>query len=267
MTQLQEISKKIRKHILKMIFESKSSHIGSSLSIVEILVTLYFNILKIDPKNLSKPNRDRFILSKAHGSSALYAVLAEKDFFPLDYLEKYYVDGGILPGHLDKTSVPGIEFSTGALGHGFSVSIGMAISNKQSKDSGRIFVLIGDGECNEGSIWEGIMLASHLKLNNLTAIVDYNKIQSFGRTNEVINQEPIVDRWKSFGWQVLEVDGHNFNELIDALNSPQDKPKVIISHTVKGKGISFMEDSLEWHYKSPDKDQLEIALKELDDIN
>lgn len=267
MTQLQEISKKIRVHILKMMYQSKSSHIGSSLSIVEILVALYFNILKIDPKNLSKPNRDIFILSKAHGSAALYAVLAEKDFFPLDYLKKYYVNGGILPGHLDKTSAPGIEFSAGALGHGFAVSIGIAISNKQSKDSGRIFVLIGDGECNEGSIWEGAMLAAHLKLNNLTAIVDYNKIQSFGRTNEVINLEPIVDKWKAFGWQVLEVDGHDFNELIDALNSPQDKPKIIISHTVKGKGVSFMEDKLEWHYKSPDKDQLEIALKELDGIN
>ena len=248
-----------------MIFKSKSSHIGSSLSIVEILVTLYFNILKIDQKKLNKSNNDRFILSKAHGSAALYAVLAERDFFPLNYLEKYYSNDGILPGHLDRTSVPGIEFSAGALGHGLSVAIGMSISYKQSKNSGRIFVLIGDGECNEGSIWEGAMLAAHLKLNNLTAIVDYNKIQSFGRTNDVINQEPIIDKWKAFGWNVIEVDGHNFNELIDAFNLEHNKPKVIISHTVKGKGISFMEDKLEWHYKSPNNEQFENALKEIED--
>ena len=248
-----------------MIFKSKSSHIGSSLSIVEILVTLYFNILKIDQKKLNESNNDRFILSKAHGSAALYAVLAERDFFPLNYLEKYYSNDGILPGHLDRTSVPGIEFSAGALGHGLSAAIGMSISYKQSKNSGRIFVLIGDGECNEGSIWEGAMLAAHLKLNNLTAILDYNKIQSFGRTNDVINQEPIIDKWKAFGWNVIEVDGHNFNELIDAFNLEHNKPKVIISHTVKGKGISFMEDKLEWHYKSPNNEQFENALKEIED--
>ena len=268
--QLQEISKKIRKHIVKMVFDSKSSHIGSALSIVEILVTLYYNILNIDAKIESyynRSDRDRFILSKAHGSAALYAVLAERGFFPLNTLKKYYSNDGILPGHLDRTSVPGVEFSAGALGHGFAAAIGMSISYRQSKNSGRIFVLIGDGECNEGSIWEGIMLAAHLKLNNLTAIVDYNKIQSFGRTNEVINQEPIIDKWKAFGWDVIEVNGHNFNELITAFNTPQNKPKVIISHTVKGKGISFMEDKLEWHYKSPDEEQLETALKEIEEEN
>ena len=253
-----------------MIFESKSSHIGSSLSIVEILVTLYYNILNIDNEIESycnRTDRDRFILSKAHGSAALYAVLAERGFFPLHYLEKYYSNDSILPGHLDRTSVSGIEFSAGALGHGFAAAIGMSISYRQSKNSGRVFVLIGDGECNEGSIWEGIMLAAHLKLNNITAIVDYNKIQSFGRTNEVINQEPIIDKWKAFGWDVIEVNGHDFNELISAFNVPQDKPKVIIAHTVKGKGISFMEDKLEWHYKSPDEEQLETALKEIEGQN
>tara|TARA_Y100001949_G_C15935706_1_gene307796 strand:- start:12 stop:848 length:837 start_codon:yes stop_codon:yes gene_type:complete len=268
--QLQQISKKIRKHIVKMVFDSKSSHIGSALSIVEILVTLYYNILNIDTKIESyynRSDRDRFILSKAHGSAALYAVLAERGVFPLDVLEKYYSNDGILPGHLDRTSVPGIEFSAGALGHGFAAAIGMSISYTQNKNSGRIFVLIGDGECNEGSIWEGAMLAAHLKLKNLTAIIDYNKIQSFGRTNDVINQEPIIDKWKAFGWDVIEVNGHDFNELITAFNASQDKPKIIISHTVKGKGISFMEDKLEWHYKSPDQEQLEIALKEIEEKN
>jgi len=264
--ELNDIAKRIRKHILKMTLYSKSSHIGSALSIVEILVVLYYYMLNIDQNDPKNKERNKFILSKAHGSAALYATLAEKGIIPFDYLEKYYVDGGILPGHLD-SSVHGIEYSTGSLGHGFPVAIGMAIANLRSSNSGRIFVIIGDGECNEGSVWEGIMLASHLKLTNLTAILDYNKIQSFGRTNDVINQEPIIERWKSFGWDVFEVDGHNFTDLINAFNQPNSKPKVIIAHTVKGKGISFMEDKLEWHYKSPNQEQYDLAIRELDDKN
>ena len=262
--QLRSIAKKIRAHVLKMVLDSKSSHIGSALSIVEILVTLYFKILNTDPANFDDPDRDKFILSKAHGSASLYAILAEKKFFSLDVLKKYYVNGGILPGHLDKLSVPGIEFSTGSLGHGLGVGIGMAIANKQSCLKGRIFVLIGDGECDEGSIWEGIMLAAHLKLDNLTVIVDYNKIQSFGHTNEVINQEPVIDKWKSFGWDAIEINGHNFNELIDAFDKKQTNSKVIIAHTIKGKGVSFMENKLEWHYKSPSETEYKKALRELE---
>jgi len=262
--ELKMIAKKIRSHILKMTLYSKSSHIGSALSIVEILVMLYFKILNLDPQNPLKNDRDKLILSKAHGSAALYAVLAEKGFFPLDYLDKYYIDDGILPGHLDKQSAPGIEYSTGSLGHGLSAGIGMAMANRQTSNAGKIFAIIGDGECNEGSIWEGVMFASHLKLDNITAIIDYNKIQSFGRTNEVINQEPIKDRWNSFGWEVYEIDGHNFEELLEAIIAPQQKPKVIIANTVKGKGISFMEDKLEWHYKSPNQEQYEQAIRELE---
>lgn len=261
---LRTISKKVRAHILKMTLYSKSSHIGSALSIVEILVTLYFRILNIDPKNPTRSDRDRFILSKAHGSTALYATLVERSFFEPYYLEKYYIDDGVLPGHLDKLSAPGIEYSTGSLGHGFSVAIGMAISNRQTGNKGRIFVLIGDGECNEGSIWEGAMLAAHLKLTNLTAIIDYNKIQSFGRTNEVINQEPIMDKWRSFGWDVFEVNGHDFENLIRTFELPQKGPKIIIAHTIKGKGVSFMEDRLEWHYRSPTKEEYEQAISELE---
>ena len=264
---LKEISKKIRKHILKMIYDSQSSHIGAALSIVDILVILYFHTMNVDSKNYKDVLRDKFVLSKAHASSALYATLVEKEIIPLDYLEKYCVDDGILPGHLDSTFVPGIEFSAGSLGHGLSVAVGMAIANLQLPHSGRIFTLVGDGECNEGSIWEAIMLASHLKLSNLTAIVDYNKFQSFGMTNDVINQESIVDRWKSFGWDVFEVNGHNFLELIDAFNEPQSKPKVIIAHTVKGKGVSFMENKFEWHYKSPNQEQYDLAIREMDDPN
>ena len=262
-----DITKRVRTHILDMTHYSKSSHIGSALSIVEILTTLYFKVLNTDPKNPQKSDRDKFILSKAHGSVALYAVLAEKGFFPLSYLKKYYIDGGILPGHLDRLSVPGIEISAGSLGHGFSISIGMAISNKKTGNKGRIFVLIGDGECNEGSVWEGVMLAAHLKLDNVIAIVDYNKIQSFGKTNEVINQEPILDKWRSFGWDVKEVDGHNFDQLFEALTSTHEKPRVIIAHTIKGKGVSFMEDKLEWHYKSPNDDEYKEAIDEIEREN
>lgn len=262
---MKEFSKKIRTHILNMITKSQSSHIGSSLSIVEILIVLYFRILNVDPKNPEKNDRDKFILSKGHGSAAFYATLAERGFFPISYLERYYIDDGILPGHLDRVG-PGIENSAGSLGHGLSLGIGMAISNHQTGNPGRIFVLLGDGECNEGSIWEGIMLASHLKLENLTVIVDYNKIQSFGRTNEVINQEPITERWKSFGWNVFVVDGHDLIQLIKAFEAKQNGPKVIIAHTIKGKGISFMENSLDWHYKSPNKEQYDQALKELEKL-
>lgn len=259
-----DVAKKIRKHILKMTLYSKSSHIGSALSIVEILVTLYFKIMNIDPKNPDKDIRDKLILSKAHGSAALYATLAERGFFPKTFLDRYYLDDGILPGHLDTTSVPGIEFSAGSLGHGFNAGIGMAINNKQTNNPGKIFTIIGDGECNEGSIWEGVMLASHLKLNNLTVFVDYNKIQSFGRTNEVINQEPIADKWRAFGWDVYEINGHDFSELINSIYQSHSKPKVIIANTVKGKGVSFMENNLDWHYKSPNQEQYDLAIKEIE---
>jgi transketolase len=261
--ELIELAKKIRLNVLDMVTYSKTSHIGAAYSIVEILVILYFKILKIDPLDLKNKNRDKFILSKAHASAALYATLVEKEFFPKKELQKYCIDGGSLPAHLDKTLVPGIEFSLGSLGHGFSVGLGMAISNHQIKNIGNVYVIIGDGECNEGSIWEGVMLASHLKLSNFTAIIDYNKIQSFGRTNDVINQESLFERWTSFGWDVVEVDGHDLKQLLDAFLLEHDKPKVIIAHTVKGKGVSFMENKLEWHYKSPNDDEFMIAKKEL----
>lgn len=266
-TRFKEISRNVRRHVLKMTLYSKSSHIGAALSMVEILVLLYFKILKIDPKNPKQWDRDKFILSKAHGSASLYAVLAERGFFTKDYLEKYYIDDGILPGHVDKESVSGLEYSAGSLGHGFPASVGMAIANHQTRNKGKIFAIVGDGECNEGSIWESIMLASHLKLNNITAIVDYNKIQSFGRTNEVINQEPIAERWRAFGWNVFEVDGHDFNQLNIAFEASQVIPKVIIANTVKGKGVSFMENNLDWHYKSPNQEQYEQALLELERSN
>lgn len=254
----------IKKSILYMIFNSKSSHIGTCLSIVDILWTLYFRVLNVDPKKPNWENRDKFILSKGHGSAALYATLAEKGILPKEKLNEYYIDGGSLPGHLDKEAVPGIEASMGSLGHGLPIGLGMALANRQSGNSGKVYVLLGDGECNEGSVWEAIMLASHLKLVNLTAIVDFNKLQGYGRTNEVIDQSNLAERWAAFGWEAYEADGHNPNELLKILELPQNKPKVIIAHTVKGKGVSFMEDKLEWHYKSLTEEQFNQAMKEVE---
>ncbi len=256
--------KNIKKSILHMVHHSKSSHVGSCLSIADILYTLYFKVLNIDPGNPQKCDRDKFILSKGHGSAALYATLAERGFFPKDYLSRFYIDGGILPGHVDMTVVPGLETSSGSLGHGLSTGVGMAIANRQTNNPGRIYVLLGDGECNEGSVWEAAMLASHLRLVNLTAIVDFNKLQGFGRTHEIINQENLAERWRAFGWETYEVDGHNIYDLEAAFNKAQSGPKILIAHTIKGKGVSFMEDRLEWHYKSPNDEQYTAAVREVE---
>ncbi|MDD3012226.1 MAG: transketolase [Candidatus Gastranaerophilales bacterium] len=261
------ITNEIRKSIVYMAHYSMASHIGACLSIVEILYTLYFKVLHIDPSNPEKKNRDKFILSKGHASAALYATLAERGFFPKKLLDKYYIDDGVLPGHLDMQSVPGIEISAGSLGHGLSIGVGMALANKIDNNSGKIFVLIGDGECNEGSIWEAAMIAPTLKLNNLTVIIDYNKLQGFGYTNEIINQSNMIERWQSFGWEVMEVDGHDVQKLNDSLKKESLCPKILIANTVKGKDISFMENKLEWHYKSPNENQYKQAINELNIIS
>lgn len=246
-----------------MITSSSSAHVGTCMSIVEILYTLYFKVMNHDPLNTNHKERDKLILSKGHGSAALYAVLAESGYFPHEYLQSYYIDGGILPAHLDKESVNGIEVSTGSLGHGLSIGLGMALANKGDQNPGRIFVILGDGECNEGSIWEAAMLASTLKNDNLTVIVDFNKFQGLDRTNNVINQENMAERWRAFGWETYEVDGHDVATLTDIFNKPQIKPKAVIAHTIKGKGISFMEDKLEWHYKAPTRNDFIRAVREL----
>uniref|UniRef100_C6E4X6 Transketolase domain protein n=1 Tax=Geobacter sp. (strain M21) TaxID=443144 RepID=C6E4X6_GEOSM len=258
--------KLIKKSIIHMVHRSRSSHVGSCLSVADILYLLYFKIMNVDPERPNLPGRDRLILSKGHASAALYATLAQRGYFPQEYLERFYVDGGLLPGHLDMDAVPGVDASAGSLGHGLSLGIGMAIAQRGSASPGRVFVILGDGECNEGSVWEGVMLASTLGLSNLTAIVDYNKLQSFGRTNNVINQANMSQRWESFGWEACDVDGHDLEALEAALQKPQSGPRVLVAHTVKGKGVSFMEDRLEWHYKSPNDDQLEQALTELEGL-
>lgn len=264
-----KIATDIRKKIVKMHANSQSPHIASALSCVDILVALYFSTLKICPKKPNDKSRDRFILSKGHACSALYAVLVKKGFFFERLLKEYCIDGEKLPGHSTKGCVPGVEVSTGSLGHGLSLGVGMAIAGKYDKLDYRVFVLLSDGECNEGSVWEATMFAAHHKLDNLIAIIDYNKLQAFGRTNEVVNLEPLAEKWRVFGWAVKEIGGHNFGQLIKTFRSipfRKNKPSLIIAHTVKGKGVSFIEDRLEWHYKSPTPEEYERAVRELDSL-
>lgn len=258
---LEEAARQARRRVLDMVYRSGSSHVGAALSLVEILVALYHAVLRADPSRPDAPGRDRLVLSKAHGSAALYAVLAGRGFFPESRLLEYYSDGGSLPGHLDAASAPGIEFSAGSLGHGLGAALGMAVAGKKAGFGA--FAVLGDGECNEGSVWEAAMLASHLGLDNLTVVIDCNKIQSFGRTEEVIDQRNLAGRWASFGWDAREADGHSFEQLLGALRAPRSGPRAVVAHTVKGRGISFMEDRLEWHYKSPDEKQYRAAMEEL----
>lgn len=258
--------KNIRLSILDMITRARSSHIGSAFSIVEILYVLYFHILRVDPADPSVAGRDKFLLSKAHASSALYATLAHRGFYPLGVLDGYMLNQGTIPAHLDMTVVPGLESSAGSLGHGLSLGLGMALAALKSKLSTKVYVLVSDGELNEGSVWEAIMLASSLGLNNLTLIVDYNRIQSFGLTNEIINQSNIFDRLRAFGWEVIEVEGHNLTAIHQALSCQAAKPLAVIADTVKGCGVSFMENQLAWHYKSPDEKQYELAKEEINKL-
>lgn len=255
----------IRIETLKMITRAKSSHIGSNFSIIDILTVLYNGVLRVDPKRPRMPSRDRFILSKGHACASLYAILADKGFFPKKLLDTFYLPGGVLAGHVVHAA-PGVELSTGSLGHGLPVACGMALSAKRNRTKWRVFCLLSDGELDEGSNWEAILFAPHHGLDNLTIIIDYNKIQSLGDTNKTINLEPLAEKFKSFNWSLREIDGHNFQEIQRALTylpKQKNKPTCIIAHTVKGKGVGFMENSLAWHYRSPNEEEFEKALKEL----
>jgi len=255
----------MRKEILELTNAAGSGHPGGSLSAVEILVALYGYKMNHKPDDPSWEDRDRLIISKGHASPAAYAALANFGYFSKDEYKLYRKFGGKLQGHVHR-KVPGVEFSTGSLGHGLSVSNGLALGNKLLKKDCKTYCLLGDGEIQEGSNWEAAMTAAHFKLDNVCAIVDYNKVQENGLTNEIKNLEPLSDKWRSFGWHAVEVIGHNFQQLIDALDvfeNVQDKPFVIIAHTIKGKGISFMEGEHKWHGKAPNDDQLAEALAEL----
>ncbi len=262
-----ELAKRIRRQCLLMTSRANASHIGSSLSIADILATLYAKILRFDPTRPDWVDRDRFILSKGHGCAGLYAVLAECGFFPLEWLQTYYQNGTRLAGHATHKGVPGVEVSTGSLGHGLALGVGMALAAQRDGRSPRIFCLLSDGECDEGSTWEAALFAPHHRLTNLIAIVDYNKIQSLGRVKDVIDLDPLAAKWSAFGWATHELDGHDLRALEKAFSRiPFDpaRPSCIIAHTVKGKGVSFMEDKLQWHYTAPKGDELARALAEVE---
>jgi transketolase len=271
---LKALARRIRAHTLRMVHQAKASHVGTCLSMTDLLAVLYGAILRVDPAQPDWEDRDRFILSKGHGAAALYATLAESGFFPVEWLDTYGADGTRLAGHISHYGVPGVEVSTGSLGHGLSLACGMALACKHDRRPNRVFALLSDGECDEGSIWEAVLFAGHHRLDNLVAIVDYNKIQSFGSVREVLDLEPFADKWRSFGWSVQQIDGHDHCQIQAALTAPSftadpesrpssGKPFVVIAHTIKGKGVTFMENKLEWHYKSPDADQLDQALVQL----
>jgi transketolase len=260
-------AKSVRASILEMISGSGSSHIAAAFSIVDILTVLYFTVLKINPKNSSWEKRDRFILSKGHGGAALYAVLGHRGFFSKSDLANYAQNGSAMAGHIVKDSVPGMEITGGSLGHGLSLGLGMALALKNNKSSSKVFVLMGDGECNEGSIWEAALVAKQFKLDNLVLIIDRNNEQSMGNCKKIMDMEPFLEKWKVFGWHCLECNGHDFTSLLSTFKKAltiKSKPCVIIAHTIKGKGVSFMEKNpLAWHYKTPRGDLYIQAKKEL----
>lgn len=264
--ELQDIAKTVRKDIITMITQSASGHPGGSLSEVEILTTLYFKEMNINPQNPQDPDRDRFVLSKGHGAPGLYSVLARKGYFDVSELNNLRKLGSILQGHPNMNYVPGIDMSTGSLGQGISAAVGMALAGKLDKKTYRVYSLLGDGELGEGEVWEAAMSAAHYKLDNLTAFVDFNGLQIDGKCEEVMNSNPIDDKFKAFGWNVITIDGHDFEQIINAIEeskNTKNKPTVIICKTVKGKGVSFMENQAGWHGSAPNKEQCEEALKEI----
>ena len=267
-TKINELSieaKQVRKDVLSMIISAHASHIASSYSIVEILVYLYYSVLNINPANPANPNRDRFLLSKGWGITALYSILSRRGFFDRKLLKEYCADGSKMIGIATRNGVPGIEATTGSMGHGLPLGVGMALAAKIRKNASRVFVVISDGECDEGSTWEAILLAAHHKLDNLVVIVDYNKWQAFGRTKDILNLDPLGDKWKAFNWHVQEIDGHDFEQLEKVFlpsSLSKTKPNVIIANTIKGKGLAVIEDKNEWHYQTPREDVIEAAKKE-----
>lgn len=259
----------IRRNGLEMTHLSRGSHIGSVFSVAEIIAVLYASVLNVDPKEPKKPDRDRLILSKGHAGSAVYAALAETGFFPVEQLKTHYANGSILSGHVSHKGVPGVEVSTGSLGHGLGVGVGMALGAKMDGAQWRTYVVLGDGECDEGSVWEAALQAAQYKLDRLVAVIDYNHMQSLATVDETLRLEPFEQKWKDFGWNALSVNGHDTEALQKAFdwakeNAGSRKPSVILAHTVKGKGVSFMENDILWHYRTPQGEEYDAALKELE---
>ena len=262
---LESEAKEIRRIVISMILSAHASHIASAYSSADIITYLYSKRIKIDPKNTNDPKRDRFVLSKGWAVSALYAVLFRKGIIDGKLIEQYCSDGSQLIGIATRNGIPGIEATTGSMGHGLPISVGIAKALKLQKSKSRVYTIIGDGELDEGSTWEGILLAAHHHLDNLIVFIDYNKWQSFGRTNDVLNMEPLVKKLKTFNWHVEEINGHNFKQIDKAVVNclkAKDKPCFIVSHTVKGKGLSAIEDKNEWHYQTPRENEINIAKQE-----
>lgn len=265
---VKQLSNNIRKHAVTMTSLGGSSHIGSILSIADILAVLYSSVIKYKSSNPRWSGRDRFILSKGHAGAGVYAVLAESGFLSKDKLNTHYQNGSDLSGHVSHKGIPGVEFSTGSLGHGLPVATGMALAAKINKDSHRVFVLMSDGECDEGSNWEAILFAAHHELNNLVVIIDRNMLQSIHSTEDTLSLEPFADKWMAFGWGVVEIDGHDHEEIFSICSNvdvfQNKKPLCVIANTIKGKNVSFMENNVLWHYRSPQGDEYKAAITELE---
>lgn len=258
------LARRIREHALRMTSRGGSSHIASVLSMADVVAVLYGRVLRIDPSAPQWADRDRVILSKGHAGAGIYAALAERGFFPVERLETHYQDGSDLSGHVSHKGIPGVELSTGSLGHGLPVAVGMALACRADLRPSRVFALMSDGECDEGSNWEAILYAGHHRLANLVAVIDYNGLQSLGSVEETVRLEPFADKWRAFRWRVLDVHGHDHEALANALESAaSDAPTVVIARTTKGKGVSFMENSVLWHYRTARDDEFECALAEL----
>ncbi|MBI2470795.1 MAG: transketolase [Planctomycetes bacterium] len=263
---LEERAKVIRKHVVRMLAKAGSGHPGSSLSTVDLLIALFYNKLRHNPQQPAWPDRDRFVLSKGHACPALYAVLAENGYFGVEKLDTLRQFGSILQGHPSMKITPGIEISGGSLGQGLSVGLGMALAAKLDKKDYRTYVMLGDGELAEGQVWEAAMAASHYKADNLCAIIDQNGLQIDGFIHEIMSSYPIPDKWRGFGWHVIEINGHDYEAILSAYDEAEKikgKPTVIVAKTIKGKGVSFMENQVDWHGKAPSKDEAERALAEL----
>ena len=261
---LSKIATEIRRNIVETIGRARAGHIGGDLSATDTLTTLFFSVLRIDPKAPADPKRDRFILSKGHCSAALYSTLALRGFFPTEHLATFMQPLSALNGHPNRRKVPGVEANTGPLGHGLPIAVGSAIASRLSGANWRTFVLLGDGELQEGSNWEAAMCAGHRELDTLTAIVDRNRLQQGARTEDTNRLEPLADKWRAFGWGVVECDGHDYQALFDAFTAARSgKPVCVIANSIKGKGVSFIEDRVEWHHKVPSAEQVELALREL----
>lgn len=265
-----QIAKKLRVDILTMITRAKSGHTGGSLSIADIMALLYFKEMNIDPANPNKADRDRFVLSKGHGAPCLYAALAEKGYFPMEWLDHLRQEGAVLQGHPDMKHTPGVDMTTGSLGQGFSAACGMALAGKLDKASWRVYTILGDGELEEGQIWEAAMFAGHYHLDNLIAFVDNNGLQIDGKITDVLSPLPIDEKFKAFGWHVMNVNGHDIAMLHDAIEEAKavtGKPSMIVMKTVKGKGVPEVENQVGWHGKAPSPAQCEVFIKEVEEQN